>query len=182
MTTERELEMAKAIDAAEAADRDDHDDVYARPKPPRRRAGDVYTFRLPPERRAQLRAAAEIRGVAPATLIREWVEACLDGDSRREAATRTIADMSSVLSSSSAVDVALVVPEFDVGIYHKAFADLVASAGVVSSFAAVTEGLHRTLSAALLELDVVKEHLVEAVIQGQSEPPGERPTKAASKS
>jgi hypothetical protein len=33
-TTDRELEMAKAIEAAEAADDDERDDIYVRPKPP----------------------------------------------------------------------------------------------------------------------------------------------------
>jgi predicted DNA-binding protein len=178
MTTDRDIEMAKAIDDAEAGDDDAQDDGYARPKRPRRSAGDVYTFRLPAERREQLRAAAELRGVPPATLIREWTEARLDGDLRRAGATRTIEDMSKrLLEASLITDVvgsrsflvhparpgqAEVVPSFDVARFHQALSDLIDSAGVVSGFAAVTEGLHRTLSAALVELDVVKEHLVEA--------------------
>ena len=79
MSTEREREMADAIARAEEADEvEDLDRPYVRPLAPRRSAGDVYSFRLPQERRDQLREAAERRGVPPATLIRRWVEARLD--------------------------------------------------------------------------------------------------------
>jgi hypothetical protein len=71
--------MADAIARAEESDEvDDSDRPYAQPRSPRRAAGDVYTFRLPQERRDQLREAAERQGVPPATLIRRWIEVKLD--------------------------------------------------------------------------------------------------------
>jgi predicted DNA-binding protein len=91
MKPEREREMVDAIARAEEQDElEEPDRRYARPKPPRRAAGDVYTFRLPPERRDQLHEAAELRGTPPATLIREWIEARLDEANQQQATAAAV--------------------------------------------------------------------------------------------
>jgi hypothetical protein len=83
---EREHEMTEAIARAEEEDDiEDSGQAYVRPQPPRRSAGDVYTFRLPKKRRDELREAAERHGVPPATLIRQWIELQLDHEAKQRA-------------------------------------------------------------------------------------------------
>ena len=66
----REQQMAAALAMVEVSDEDDGH--VTRPRPPQRPA-QVYSVRIPVEALEKLRGIASRSGVAPSSLMREWV-------------------------------------------------------------------------------------------------------------
>jgi hypothetical protein len=183
MSTDREREMAEAIARAEQQDElDEGDATYKRPQPSQRVAGNVYTFRLPDDRREQLQESARMQGIPPSSLIRRWVEERLDQEARRAAIMELVESASSDMTNIGAAAIALAgsravrltfdsMKDIDVminNVRHVASSDmrvgdLIAIAGVIPNLSILTADVHRKLSSAMAELDDVKEQLVAAM-------------------
>jgi len=75
--------MATAADEIEVNERANDDDaVYVRPREPKDPA-QVYTVRIPVAQIARLRDIANRQGIAPSTLMRNWVIERLDAEEVR---------------------------------------------------------------------------------------------------
>ena len=74
-SSNRQLQEKIAAEAEQAEATQDADLHYRRRQPKR---SSVYGLRLPDERIEQLRRLAEVRGIEPSTLVRQWVIEHLD--------------------------------------------------------------------------------------------------------
>lgn len=92
--------IAEGEEEAESSrESDDAGVLHARREPPADPA-QVYSVRVPIERLAQLRQAADRRGVTPSALLRQWMIERLDAD--KEAAT-TSDEIHAAVSAAAAV-------------------------------------------------------------------------------
>jgi hypothetical protein len=84
--TDRERQMAAAIERAEAADVAEDEDVEYYRVPPPVDPSQVYSVRIPVSRLDQLRRIAAERGIRPSALMRVWVVERLEQETapRRE--------------------------------------------------------------------------------------------------
>lgn len=169
MKPEREQEMAEAIARAEEEDEfEDSGRTHSRPRPPRKSAGDVYTFRLPKERRDQLREAAERHGVPPATLIRQWIELQLDQEAKQRAVASLIddSDISTFSSGSFAHNTALrPIEDIDIGFLtgdasEEQLASLMLLGSLVPELTALGRDVHRRATSALNDLSGALDEII----------------------
>jgi uncharacterized protein DUF2188 len=167
----REREMADAIARAEEQDEvEESERRYVRPQPPHRAAGDVYTFRLRPDRRDQLRDAAHRAGLPPATLIRQWVENQLDTEARHAASIASVERASIAVGSYTKGSTVRPIRDIDTlaewasrTFSEKQLLSLIVVGSLLPDLAVATHDLYTRMASALSDLDDVKERIVQVI-------------------